>query len=83
MLYARYRILNNYMTNPNNFSKPTIIFLAKTGFFIFVVLMFFIIGGRYLDLYLDTSPWFLIGGFMISIFVNANGIHRMIKSSNK
>ena len=44
-------------------------FAWNLGYSIAIPLILFALGGRFLDKYMGTSPWFLLGGILFSIII--------------
>ncbi len=49
------------------------------GFVIAIPIVAFALVGRYADKYFGSSPWFLLSGILISIFVTTFLVYRKIK----
>ncbi|OHA21914.1 MAG: hypothetical protein A2W52_03365 [Candidatus Taylorbacteria bacterium RIFCSPHIGHO2_02_49_25] len=50
----------------------------EVGYTVAIPLVLFAWGGRYADKTLQTSPWFLLGGIIISIFISSVLVYRKI-----
>lgn len=51
-------------------------FAWQLGYSIVVPIVVFALAGRLLDKKLDTSPWFLLGGILISIIVSSYIVYK-------
>ncbi|MFA5872010.1 MAG: AtpZ/AtpI family protein [Parcubacteria group bacterium] len=51
----------------------------ELGYIIAVPLVILALIGRYLDNKLGTSPWFLLVGILIAVFVSSYGIYKKFK----
>lgn len=50
----------------NKYENNVLASLLGLGWQITIILLLFILGGLWLDSYLKTSPWFTLGGALIS-----------------
>ena len=50
----------------------------EVGYTVAIPLVLFAAGGRYLDKLFDTSPWLLLVGIIISIFVSSFLVYRKV-----
>lgn len=48
----------------------------ELGYVITIPLVVFALLGRFLDKKLDTSPWLLLIGILVSIFISSFGVYR-------
>lgn len=48
----------------------------ELGYTIAIPLVIFALAGRFLDKKFDTSPWLLLGGILISIFISSFGVYK-------
>jgi F0F1-type ATP synthase assembly protein I len=48
----------------------------ELGYTIAVPLVVLALAGRFLDKKLDTSPWFLLAGIFLSLFISSFGVYR-------
>jgi F0F1-type ATP synthase assembly protein I len=56
---------------------------AGLGCSIVVSIIFCIVGGVFLDRWLDTSPWFTLGGVALGLFVAAYQLYELAMMGNK
>jgi ATP synthase protein I len=66
------------MANKNQNEKPwsALGFAWQLGYSIVIPIVAFALAGRMLDKKLDTSPWFLLGGILISIIVSSYVVYK-------
>ncbi|PIQ68845.1 MAG: hypothetical protein COV91_02110 [Candidatus Taylorbacteria bacterium CG11_big_fil_rev_8_21_14_0_20_46_11] len=50
----------------------------EVGYTIAIPLVLFAIAGRYIDKTLETSPWLLLSGIVLSIFVSSFIVYRKV-----
>lgn len=59
-----------------NWSVYSLVF--EVGYTIAIPLVLCAVGGRYLDKMLNTSPWLLLFGIIISIFISSFLVYRKV-----
>lgn len=66
------------MEKNNDNQKPWSVlgFAWQLGYSIVVPIVIFALAGRLLDKKLDASPWFLLGGILISIIVSSYMVYK-------
>ena len=52
----------------------------ELGYLIVIPLVIFALGGRWLDKQYGTSPWFLLGGLVLSIIITTISLIRKFSS---
>lgn len=58
--------------------KFTLSFAWNLGYSIAVPLVLLTLGGRFLDKKIDSSPWFLIAGILISIAISSYIVYKKV-----
>ena len=58
--------------------KFTLSFAWNLGYSIAVPLVLLALGGRFLDKKLESSPWFLIAGILISIAISSYIVYKKV-----
>ncbi len=51
----------------------------EVGYTVAIPLVMFALAGRFLDRRLDTSPWLLLTGIVVSIFISSFIVYRKVK----
>lgn len=72
----RYAIFTMKESMENNKSWSAIKFAWELGYSIIVPLVVFALAGRFLDKKLETTPWFLLSGILISIIVTSFVVYK-------
>ena len=67
-------------SSPRQAFLKSLNFALELGFTIIVPLVLFALGGRLLDRKFGTSPWFFLGGTLLSIVLTVLLLIRKIKS---
>lgn len=61
---------------PSVFNLYSLVF--EVGYTIAIPLVLFAIAGRYLDKTFETSPWLLLSGIVLSIFVSSFIVYKKV-----
>ena len=50
----------------------------EVGYTVAIPLVLFALGGRFLDKKLDTAPWLLLAGVVVSVFISSFLVYRKV-----